>query len=89
MTESDTKDTYEVVKVYWERYLKSYGVKLPRLEVKGGKYSKDALVLVYLARKYPDTVWVTKEELTEFIKKHYPETTDVQSARHLGAQKGF
>ncbi len=85
----DIEQTYKLIKEKWEKHLRSHGVKLPRLMVKGGEYSKDALVLVYLAREYPDTVWVTKEELTESIKKYYSKTPDVQSGRHLGAQKGF
>ncbi len=85
----DIEKTYETIRAEWEKHLKEHGVKLPRLQVKGGKYSKDALVLIYLAQGYPNTIWITKEELTEFIRQLYPDTTDVQAGRHLGAQKGF
>jgi hypothetical protein len=78
-----------VVKECHQQYLKEYGVKLPKLEHPKGKFTKDALVLVYLARNYPNTKWVTKEELTHFVRRHYPYTNDVQSARHLGMQSGF
>ncbi|MGC8927774.1 MAG: DNA methyltransferase [Myxococcota bacterium] len=54
-----------------------------------GNYTKDALVLVYLAQDYPDTKKVSKEELTQFIRQYYPDVPDVQQARHLGAQKGW
>jgi len=54
-----------------------------------GEYTKDALALVYLARFYPSTVIVTKQELTAFIRRFYPNVNDVQQARHLGAQKGW
>ena len=56
---------------------------------KKGKYTKDALTLVYLAQGYPDTKVISKKELTEFIQKFYPDVLDVQQARHLGAQKGW
>ncbi len=46
-------------------------------------------MLVYLARFYPNTVIVTKEELTRFIRQYYPNVNDVQQARHLSAQKGW
>jgi len=45
--------------------------------------------LVYLTQDYPQTKVVTKEELTVFIRHYYPNTNDVQQARHLGAQKGW
>ena len=63
-------------------------VKLPRL-LNGNNYTKDALVLVYLAQGYPDTRIVSKSELTEFIRLFDDSVLDVQQARHLGAQKGW
>ncbi|MGB9852922.1 MAG: hypothetical protein ACPLPX_08695 [Candidatus Kapaibacteriota bacterium] len=59
------------------------------LRNKKGNYTKDASVLVYLARQYPNTRKVSKTELTDFIRKFYPDTNDVQQARHLAAQKGW
>ncbi|PIU66430.1 MAG: hypothetical protein COS84_05800 [Armatimonadetes bacterium CG07_land_8_20_14_0_80_40_9] len=74
---------------YHEKYLKQYEVKLPRLTDTQGNYTKDALVLVYLAQDYPKTKKVSKGELTQFIRQFYPKVADVQQARHLGAQKGW
>ena len=81
------EDTYEIIKKYHTKYLKSHGVQLPSLK-RGNNYTKDALVLVYLAQGYPNTEIISKTELTEFIKTYYPGTNDVQQARHLAAQKG-
>jgi len=89
MKDKEINEVYEIVKEYYEKYLKKHGVKLPKLKNGKGEYTKDALVLVYLARFYPSTVIVTKSELTTFIRKRFPETNDVQQARHLGAQKGW
>lgn len=79
----------EVIKPKWEQHLKDKGVVLPNLRKRDGRFTKDALVLVYLAQGYPKTRWVTKAELTEFVRKFYPETPDVQAGRHLGMQSGF
>ncbi len=89
MTDKEIEEVYQIVKDYHEKYLKKHGVGLPKLRHADGNYVKDALVLVYLARFYPSTVAVMKGELTEFIRKFYPKTNDVQQARHLGAQKGW
>jgi len=78
-----------MIKEYHKKYLEKQGVKLPKLTDKNGKYTKDALVLVYLAQDYPNTKEVSKEELTGFIRQYYPNVSDVQQARHLGAQKGW
>ena len=88
MKPKEIEKIYEMIKGYFEKYLQKEGVQLPKLYNKG-KFSKEALVLVYLAQHYPNTKVVTKQELTEFIKKFYPNTTDVQQARHLAAQKGW
>lgn len=85
MNEKEIETTYDLIKSYYEKFLKKYGVKIPKLRDKNGKFTKDALVLVYLARFYPNTVVVTKSELTEFVRRFYPDTNDVQQARHLGA----
>lgn len=82
------KEIYKMIKDYWEKYLKKEEVKLPKLENKG-RFTKDALTLVFLANGYPHNKPVTKSELTEFIREFYPDITDVQQARHLGRQKGW
>lgn len=89
MTDKEIEEVYHIVKEHYEKYLIRHGVKLPKLKNADGTYVKDALVLVYLTRFYPSTVSVMKGELTEFIRKFYPKTNDVQQARHLGAQKGW
>jgi len=82
------KNVYKIIKDYHIKHLKAQGVKLPRLKL-SGKYTRDALILIYLAQNYPKTKPVSKAELTQFIRKYYPNTNDVQQARHLGAQKGW
>lgn len=78
---------YKTVQDFHEKYLEQYGVKLPKLYAKKCKFTKDALVLVYLAYDYPKTRKVSKEELTKFVRSYYPNTNDVQQARHLGAER--
>ena len=87
MTKKEIEKIYKLVKEYHEKYLKSHGVRLPNLK-RDGSYTKDALVLVYLAKGYPETAIVTKAELTKFLKR-YGGSIDVQQARHLAAQKGW
>jgi hypothetical protein len=89
MNDNEIVATYELIKKYHENFLKKFGVKLPSLKNSKGQYTKDALVLVYLARFYPNTVVVDKSELTNFVRRYYPDINDVQQARHLGAQKGW
>ena len=79
---------YKNVHFYHEKYLKHVGVNLPKLHNSKKEFTKDVLVLVYLAYDYPNTRKVSKNELTNFIRTFYPEVNDVQQARHLGAQKG-
>lgn len=83
------EQTYNTICNFHKKYLEQYGVKLPKLKNNSGKYTKDALVLVYLAKDYPDTKIVTKQQLTEFVKSFYPEVNDVQQGRHLGKQDGW
>ena len=45
--------------------------------------------MVYLSLGYPKTRAISKTELTQFIRNFYPDTNDVQQARHLGAQSGW
>ncbi len=82
-------ETYKVICEFHEKYLKQFGVKLPKLYNSQNVFTKNALVLVYLAHNYPNTRKVTKEELTKFVRSYYPDTNDVQQARHLGAQTGW
>ena len=89
MTQKKILKIYKQVKKYHERYLKKYGVTLPKVKNNKGAWTKDALILIYLSQKYPYTQKATKRELTRFIRKYYPDTNDVQQARHLGAQKGW
>ena len=79
---------YNNVQEYHNKFLKKKGVVLPKLK-RGDDFTKDALVLVFLARNYPNTSVVTKNELTQFIRQYYKDTNDVQQARHLAAQKGW
>ncbi|MCX7908219.1 MAG: hypothetical protein N2560_01695 [Ignavibacteria bacterium] len=89
MSEEDIKNIYDLISQYYEQYLKSKGVTLPKLFNSKGKFTKNSLVLVYLARNYPHTRVVSKEELTEFVRRFYPNTNDVQQARHLASQNGW
>lgn len=89
MTDKEIMDNYELIKKFYENHLKKQGLNLPELKTSKGLYIKDSLVLVYLAKNYPNTNIVSKEELTQFIKKYYPDVNDVQQARHLSRQKGW
>lgn len=89
MNEQKISKTFELITEYYEKYLKGYGVKSIKLKDSKGNYTKDALVLVYLAQNYPDTKAISKTELTEFIRQFYPDVSDVQQARHLSKQGGF
>lgn len=88
LSDNEIKDIYEILRNYHTKYLEQYEVHLPNLTI-GGKFTKSALVLVYLAQNYPDTKKVSKEELTQFVRQYYPNVKDVQQARHLAAQKGW
>lgn len=86
LTDSEIERAYEELKEIHKNNLEDLGVKLPRLR-RGNNFTKYALVLIYLYKKFNQKV--SKTELTKFIKKFYPDTNDVQQARHLGAQKGW
>ena len=88
MDEQEIKAVYDMIKNYHEKFLIKFGVKMPKLVNKKGM-TKNALILVYLARDYPKTKKVTKTELTRFVREYFPEVNDVQQARHLGAQDGW
>ena len=87
-TDTQIEETYNLLKDCHEKYLKKHGVILPKLKQRD-RYTKSALVLVYLAIGYPNTRVIHKVELTGFIRLYYPQTPDVQDARHLAAQKGW
>lgn len=89
LTDEEIEGMWEIIQRYYKNHLESQGVKPVLLRDQRGNYTKDALVLVYLAQGYPNTRWVTKEELTEFVRQYYPKVPDVQQARHLGPQKGY
>ena len=89
MTQKTLHKIYKNIEMYYKKYLKKYGVQLPKLKNNKNFYTKDALTLIYLSRNYPNTKKATKQNLTQFIRKYYPNTNDVQQARHLGAQKGW
>ena len=89
LNKKSIESIYKTIREFHEKYLKQFGVKLPKLYASKGKFTKDALVLTYLAYDYPNTRKVSKEELTKFVRSYYPNTNDVQQARHLGAQAGW
>jgi len=88
LSDEEIERIYAMLKKYHQKYLKQHGVVLPNLR-RGDSYTKDALVLVYLARDYPKTRSVSKSDLTDFVRRFYPKTSDVQQARHLAMQKGW
>ncbi|MDE5602767.1 MAG: hypothetical protein K2I71_02455, partial [Helicobacter sp.] len=89
MNEQEILETFTIITQYYEEHLKDYGVKSIKLKDSKGNYTKDALVLVYLAQNYPNTKAVSKTELTDFVRKFYPDVSDVQQARHLSKQGGY
>lgn len=89
LSNNEIKNIYSMICDFHKKYLMRHGVRLPKLTDAKGKYQKDALVLIYLSQDYPKSKKVSKSELTQFIRKHYPDINDVQQARHLGAQRGW
>ncbi len=81
LSEREITDTYKMICTYYNEYLKHHGVKLPRLKGTKG-FTKDALVLIYLAQGYPKTKEATKGELTEFIRSFYPRTNEEFKGRN-------
>ena len=88
LSKKQIKQQYLLLKEFHKRYLKQYGVKLPNLYDTSGKLTRNGLVLVYLSLGYPKTKIVSKTEITQFVRKYYPNVNDVQQPRHLGAQDG-
>lgn len=89
MNTNEIKAIFELIQKHYQKHLKSYLVKPINLQDKNGNFTKDALVLCYLARDYPHTKAISKNDLTAFVRQFYPETADVQQARHLAKQKGY
>ena len=89
LNDSEIQNIYDSISAHHKKFLDKFGVKMPKLKDANGHYIKDALVLVYLARNYPKTRPVSKNELTQFVRNYHPNTPDVQQARHLGAQSGW
>lgn len=81
--------TYKIIEENYNKYLKKHGINLPALYDARGQYTRNGLVLVYLAYGYPNTKIVTKNELTDYLLNFFDKVVDVQQARHLGAQHGF
>jgi len=88
LSDDEIKRIYQMICNYYDKYLKQYGVKLPKL-ISAKGYTKDALILICLAQSYPNTRPVSKGKLTEFIRQYYVDVADVQQARHLAAQNGW
>lgn len=86
LTDSEIERAYEELIEIHKNHLEDFGVKLPRLK-SGNNFTKYALVLIYLYKNFNQKV--SKTELTNFMKEYYPNTNDVQQARHLGAQYGW
>ncbi|MCK4745027.1 hypothetical protein KAS41_03110 [Candidatus Parcubacteria bacterium] len=89
LTKKEIKKQYDLIKNYHKKYLKKFGVVLPKLYDVDKNFTKNALVLVYLSVGYPNTKIISKTELTEFIRLFDNKVNDVQQARHLGAQSGW
>lgn len=87
--DKEIESIYQMVEGYYNKYLASKKVLLPKLKNKDGAYTKDALVLVALAEGYPNTKPISKTDLTNIVREFYPDVNDVQQARHLGTQKGW
>lgn len=89
LSDAALQKVYATLQASHREHLYPKGVKLPALRNAQGGYTKDALVLIYLAKDWPNTRPVHKTELTQFVRLYYPNVADVQQARHLGAQKGW
>lgn len=88
MTDIEINKIWSIIVHNYEKYLNNKGIKLPKLIYKN-RYTKNALTLIKLAENYPNTKIVSKTELTDFIRKFYPDVKDVQQARHLSMQSGW
>ena len=66
--------------------LEALGVKMPKL-LHRGLYTTRGLALIALLIRYQEPV--TKDELTNFVRKYRDGSQDVQDGRHLGRQMGW
>ena len=91
LNKKQIEQNYNFILEHHKQYLASFGVKMPALyeNSQSKKFSKNALALILLAQDYPNTKAISKEQLTNFIRKYYPQTTDAQQGRHLGNISGF
>lgn len=89
LTSSEIPALYKKLEKSHQENLEKLGVKLPKLyrDENQGSFTIDAIVLCALA-KY-EGKGVPKSALTKIVRVFYPETNDVQQARHLGRQKGW
>lgn len=88
MNDKEIAELFGIIAKHYKMYLQKFGVKPISLKILRNQ-TKDALVLLYLARSYLNTKVVSKEELTEFMKSFYPHINAMQQARYLGKQKGY
>lgn len=77
---------YEDILDAYKEKLNKYNVKMPKL-YSNGKYTLNALVLIYLYDKIGKIV--SKQELTDFLRTMGFYVNDVQQARHLAQQSGW
>ena len=49
LNQQSIENIYETIKTYHQKYLKVLGVKIPKLYNSKKEFTKDALILVYLA----------------------------------------
>lgn len=88
LLEDELPALWQEIKQLHKQFLAEKGVKLPEgFSGSPRKPTKNGLVLMALY-KYAGQI-VTKSELTEMVRSFYPDTSDVQQARHLGRQGGF
>lgn len=53
LNKNSIENIYKTICEFHEKYLKQFGVKLPKLYDSHGNFTKDSLVLVYLTYDYP------------------------------------
>ncbi|MBI4727842.1 hypothetical protein HY768_11610 [candidate division TA06 bacterium] len=69
LTRKEIAKIYKTIEEYHKKYLENKGVKMPKLKI-SGKYTKDALILIYLAQNYPDVKPITKTQLTKSLSSN-------------------
>ena len=89
MNENEIEKVFAMIQNHYDTYLRQHKVKAINLRDKNGDFTGYALVLCYLAKDYPNTKAISKSDLTSFVRGFYPDTADVQQARHLAKQKGY